>query len=156
MTMHLNLCYCSDNNWFPLDLLGGMRHTITATKVLTSMKRRMKTIIGLSLLSSIMLLTSCATDVANRYYGTVRYPPKNLQEVEILWQKPTRDFFVIADFQSRGEGPEAIREKAAQIGADAVIISILGGYYSRSEEWASYDSQGNTYSRITGTAIKYK
>ena len=43
---------------------------------------------------------------------------------------------MIADFQSRGESPEAVRKKAADIGADAVIISILGGYYSRSEEWA--------------------
>lgn len=116
----------------------------------------MKTIIGISLLSLIIILTSCATDVANRYYGTIKYPPKNPQEVEILWQQPPKDFFVIADFQSRGESPEGLREKAAQIGADAVIVSILGGYYSRSEEWAGNDRQRNTYSRITGTAIKYK
>lgn len=110
----------------------------------------------LSVLLIIVLLTSCATDVANRYYGTVKYQPKDPQEVEILWQKPNKDFLVIADFQSRGESPEAIREKAAQIGADAVIVTILGGFYSNNEEWAGKDRYKSTYSRITGTAIKYK
>ena len=103
-----------------------------------------------------MLLTACASDVANRYYGHERYKPKNPQDVEILWKKPNRDFVVIADFQSRGESPEAIRKKAAQIGADAVIISILGGLYSYDEEWADNDRYSDTYNRITGTAIKYK
>jgi hypothetical protein len=104
----------------------------------------------------LMFLTACATDVANRYYGNVRYTPKNPKEVQILWEKPSREFIVIADFQSRGESPEAIRDKAAKIGADAVIISILGGYYSLSEEWAGSDQYKGTYTRITGTAIKYK
>jgi hypothetical protein len=102
------------------------------------------------------MLVACATDVANRYYGTVKYPPKDPSEVELLWRRPPRDFVVIADFQSRGESPEAIRRKAADIGADAVIIAILGGYYSKSEEWAGSDRYADTYSRITGTAIKYK
>lgn len=116
----------------------------------------MKVIIGISLLSFIIILTSCATDVANRYYGTVKYPPKNPQEVEILYKKPTKDFYVIADFQSRGESPEKIRKKAAQIGADAVIVTILGGYYSYDEQWAGDDRYRDTYTRIIGTAIKYK
>jgi hypothetical protein len=99
---------------------------------------------------------ACATDVANRYYGSTRYPARAAEDVEILWRAPTRAYIVIADFQSRGETPEAIREKAARIGADAVIISILGGHYSRSEEWAATDRYSETYSRITGTALKYK
>jgi hypothetical protein len=109
-------------------------------------------------IASVVLLsifmTACATDVANRYYGTVKYPPKNPAEVQLLRQAPTKDYVVIADFQSRGESPEAIRRKAADIGADAVIVSILGGRYWRSEEWAG--SEATTYSRITGTAIRYK
>lgn len=104
----------------------------------------------------LLSLTSCATDIANRYYGDTTYPPKNPNDVEILRTKPTRDFIVIADFQSRGETPEDMRDKAAQIGADAVIVSILGGLYSRDEEWADKDRHKDTYSRIVGTAIKYK
>ncbi|MCX5727113.1 MAG: hypothetical protein NT030_08145 [Candidatus Saganbacteria bacterium] len=108
------------------------------------------------LLLGMILLSSCVTDEANRYYGTQNYPPKNPSEVEILWQRPQREFDVIADFQSRGDKPISIRDKAAKIGADAVIISILGGYYSKSEKWAGRDRTGNTYRRITGTAIIYK
>lgn len=120
------------------------------------MKISVQPTIRISLLLFLMFMTACATDVANRYYGTVRYEPKDPKEVEILWKKPNRDFVVIADFQSRGESPEAIRKKAAQIGADAVIVSILGGYYSYGEEWAGNDRYKATYSRIIGTAIKYK
>jgi hypothetical protein len=98
----------------------------------------------------------CATDVANRYYGTERFAPKPVSEVEILRSKPSRDFIVIADFQSRGETPEALQLKAAQIGADAVIVTILGGMYNRGDQWASDDTMANSYSRIVGTAIKYK
>jgi len=104
----------------------------------------------------LLFLTSCATDVANRYYGNTTYPTKNPRDVEILRTAPTRDFIVIADFQSRGEGAEDMRDKAAQIGADAVIVRILGGLYSKDEEWADKDRYRDSYSRITGTAIKYK
>jgi adenine/guanine phosphoribosyltransferase-like PRPP-binding protein len=100
------------------------------------------------------LLGGCASDVANRYYGLAKYPPKDPSEVELLWKRPERDFVVIADFQSRGETAEAIREKAARIGADAVIIAVLGGLYSG--QWAGENKYADTYSRITGTAIKYK
>jgi len=120
------------------------------------MVRSVKPTIHISLLLFLIFMTACATDVANRYYGTVRYEPKNPEDVEILWEKPNKGFIVIADFQSRGESPNAIRKKAAKIGADAVIVSILGGFYSYGDEWASSDRHKGTYSRITGTAIKYK
>jgi len=110
----------------------------------------------LNLLFLAGLLAGCATDVANRYYGSEKYSARDPKEVELLWQRPSREFTVIADFQSRGESPQAVRKKAAKIGADAVIISILGGLYDTSEQWAGNDRQSNTYSRITGTAIKYR
>ena len=104
----------------------------------------------------LFLISSCARDVANRYYGNKTYPPKNPQEVELLRDAPTRQYEVIADFQSRGESPKDMREKAAKIGADAVIVKVVGGYYSTGEEWAGSDTYSNTYTRIIGTAIKYK
>ena len=133
----------------------GELRTLT-NKGLRFMNARTQTVINASLFTCMILLVSCAGDVANRYYGNDKYPPKDPNDVEILWQRPTRDFFVIADFQSRREKPQAIREKAAQIGADAVTISILGGYYSHMEVWASSDREKKTYTRITGTAIRYK
>lgn len=116
-----------------------------------------KTILCLVVLTMMLyLITSCAYDVANRYYGKKTYPAKQLNAVEILWQSPTRPYDVIADFQSRRETPEDMRRKAAEIGADAVIVSTLGGYRGKGEEWAGSDSYADTYTRITGTAIKYR
>ena len=103
-----------------------------------------------------LFLIGCASDVANRYYAGKQYPPKNKADVLVLKSKPTRAFIVIADFQSRGETPSDLQEKAAKIGADAVIISQVGGFYSRSEEWASNDRyQGQFHDHILGTAIKF-
>ena len=107
------------------------------------------------LLLAALTLSACASYVANRYYGAETFAPKAQSEVQILWAKPDRPFKVIADFQSRGESAEDLQLKAAQIGADAVLVKILGGQYERSEQWAGHDTQSNTYSRIVGTAIKF-
>lgn len=104
----------------------------------------------------MLLLTACTSDVANRYYSAVEYPEKKVEEVAILHNRPARDFAIIADFQSRGETESDMQQKAAKIGADAVIVSILGGSYDLSEQWAGRDRYAHTYNRITGTAIKYK
>lgn len=108
------------------------------------------------MLFCLLLISGCATDVANRYYATTKYAPKNEKDVAILTSKPAKDFVVIADFQSRGDTPESLRSKAAEIGADAVIVTSVGGLYSHSEEWAHQDSFKNTHSHIIGTAIKFK
>lgn len=105
---------------------------------------------------TVFLFSSCAQDVANRYYSQKRYPAKPQNEVLLLAKAPSRAYEVIADFQSRNEGPPAMQKKAAEIGADAVIVTTLGGLYQLSDEWASRDSQSKTYSRIIGTAIIYK
>jgi len=102
-----------------------------------------------------LMLFGCAQDVANRYYLSQRYPEKFSHEVEILYSKPSRPFIVMADFQSRGENAEDMRDKAAKIGADAVIVSNLGGFYAQGEEWAHHDRYKGTYSRIIATAIKF-
>lgn len=109
--------------------------------------------------SSILLIalcTSCATDVANRYYGSAHYAAQPSAEVELLNSAPSRAYIVIADFQSRNESPESVRRKAAEIGADAIIVTTLGGRYEKSEEWATQNQDAGMYTRIVGTAIKYK
>jgi hypothetical protein len=109
----------------------------------------------LGVLVIALLFCSCAQDVANRYYLSQRYPPKYPKNVELLFHAPNRPFTVIADFQSRGESPDGMRKRAAQIGADAVIVTLLGGFYRRNEEWAGTDAMSNTYSHLVGSAIKY-
>jgi adenine/guanine phosphoribosyltransferase-like PRPP-binding protein len=108
----------------------------------------------------ITTVTGCAHDVANRYYTSQSYEPKEVAAVEVLWRKPAKPFVVIADFQSRGETADALREKAAKLGADAVIVAVVGGLYALGEQWAGKDSMATTTSsgtgHIVGTAIRYK
>ena len=103
-----------------------------------------------------VVLAGCASDQAARYYATERYPTKQKAEVELLWDAPTRSYTVIADFQARGATPEYMRREAAKIGADAVIVGTFGGYRDKGDQWAGQDRQASSYSRIVGTAIKYK
>jgi len=102
-----------------------------------------------------LALCSCAEDVANRYYAAQTYAAKPAKDVELLFRAPARPFTVIADLQSRNESPQGMRKRAAKIGADAVIVTGLGGYSDLGQEWAGHDSQSNTYTRLVGSAIKY-
>lgn len=117
-----------------------------------------KNLTGLILWCCVSLTCSCANDVANRYYLTEHYPPKKVNEVQVLQKNPDEPYIVMADFQARGISPDTIRKEAAQIGADAVIITTLGGYYANDNGWVGQGSgrNDNTYSRIVGTAIKFK
>jgi hypothetical protein len=100
--------------------------------------------------------SGCVSDQANRYYGTERYPARPAEQVEVLSDAPTKPYEVIADFQARGASVNYMRKRAGEIGADAVIVGTYGGYRAKGDEWASSDSQAKSYSRITGTALKYK
>ena len=116
----------------------------------------MKTTNSRLLLSLLTLaLIGCAQDVANRYYSPQRYEPKPAKDVALLFSAPSRPFTVIADLQSRNESPEGMKKRAAKIGADAIIVSPVGGLYRLNEEWAGTDSMSHSYSRLIGSAIKY-
>lgn len=107
-----------------------------------------------TIIALLIFATGCAQDVASRYYANERYAPKPSSEVQILWKSPDRKYVVIADFQSRGESPDDMRDKAAKLGADAVIVQLLGGL-ATFDEYPSLDKQHTSYSRIAGTAIRY-
>lgn len=108
------------------------------------------------LLVSLVWLSGCgSTDVANRYYAEKRYSSVPLDQVQILTRAPDKPYEVIAEFQSRREQPSDVQRKAAEIGADAVIITLFGGEHSLTAEWAEDDRNMNkTFSRIVGIAIK--
>ncbi len=120
------------------------------------MKRPTRIFLALFCIAATVLLTGCATDVANRYYASTTYRPKDPAKVQILRREPSRPYEVIADFQSRWDTPEAVRAKAAKIGADAVIITQPGGYYRTDQEWAGRDPYAGSSPRICGTAIVFK
>ena len=98
----------------------------------------------------------CMSDEANRCYLKEKLPAKEISEVEVLRDAPSRPYVVIADFQARNASIKHMRKRAAGIGADAVIVVPAGGWYSRDEIWADQDKQSNSYSRLIGTAIRYK
>ena len=98
----------------------------------------------------------CISDEANRYYLKEKLPPKKTSEVEVLREEPQQPYIVVADFQARNASIKHMQRRAAEIGADAVIVVPLGGWYSEDEIWADKDRHSSSYSRLAGTAIKYK
>ncbi len=102
-----------------------------------------------------MFASGCASDQATRIYAPNKYAPRIASEVEILSQPPSSTYEVLADFQSRGESRSDMQRRAAEVGADAVIVVFVGGQRARSDEKAGEDTYAGTYSRVVGTAIKY-
>jgi len=118
------------------------------------------------LLLTALILAGCANTSAVMLESGVKYPPT--QNVQILTQPPTRAFKQIAMLEARGpvntpmtDLLESMKEKAAAIGADAVIPTQdastrqqqalmynpwLGGYQTIG---------GGTLPVIRGIAIKY-
>ncbi len=112
-----------------------------------------------TMISIIVLLIfeiGCISDEANRYYLKETLPAKKINDVEVLRTEPQQPYVVIADFQARNASIKHMRKRAAEVGADAVIVVPLGGWYSKDEIWADKDRHSNSYSRLTATAIKYK
>jgi hypothetical protein len=103
----------------------------------------------------LLCVIGCASDEANRYYLKYKLPPKKTSEVEVLRAEPQKPYTVIADFQALNVSFQFMRKRAAEVGADAVIIVPVGGNYSWNEVWAGNDQYANTYTRLIGTAIKY-
>ena len=108
------------------------------------------------LLALVMVVSGCVTGEANRYYLKEKFIPKSINEVEVLREAPLRPYIVIADFQVRNATFKHMRKRAAEIGADAVIVVPTGGWYSQDEIWAERDTHSNSYTGLVGTAIKYK
>jgi uncharacterized protein YbjQ (UPF0145 family) len=115
----------------------------------------MKANLWVALITATIAMVGCVSDQAYRAYvseGT--YPAKNAESVAILYQRPVEQFEVIADLQARGNAIEAFRKEAGKLGADAIIISHFGGTIADAT-YAGGD-KGQTFTRIVGTAIKYK
>ena len=118
--------------------------------------RYLKKLQIISIFVFLLCEIGCISDEANRYYLKERLPAKNIKEVEVLYEEPQQSYVVVADFQACNASIKHMRKRAAEIGADAVIVVPAGGWYSRNEIWADKDKQSNSYSRLIGTAIQYK
>lgn len=109
-----------------------------------------------SIIVLLIFEIGCISDEANRYYLKETLPAKKINDVEVLRTEPQQPYVVIADFQARNASIKHMQKRAAEIGADAVIVVPIGGWYSIDEIWADKDRHSNSYSRLTATAIKYK
>lgn len=110
------------------------------------------------ILICLLACASCAHDIADRYYVSA-LPPRDPSSVEVLYVRPSRKFVVVADFQARQADEDFMRDKAAEAGADAVIVSRVGGLRAPGESRADQDSMSGYrggVGHIVGTAIKYK
>ena len=103
----------------------------------------------LSAISLAVILAGC-TSVHVTKTAKGLFNPTNPDEVEILQTRPDRDFIELASISAAKISPEktakmhnALREKSAPFGADAVII-LNSGMNDDGELW------------VTGVAIKYK
>ncbi len=108
------------------------------------------------ILGLLLCEIGCVSNEAGRYYLKERLPTKKTREVEVLREAPEKPYTVIADFQARDATVAHMRKRAAEIGADAVIVVPVGGWYSEDEVWAENDRYSNTYTRLIATAIKYE
>lgn len=104
----------------------------------------------------MFIFTGCATDQAHRYYLTEKLPSKSLEQVEILWAPPSRPYILVADYQSRGESAADMQKRAAADGADAVVVTLIGGSFVYITQDRPNPNPVSTFSRITGSAIIYK
>ena len=94
-------------------------------------------------------------DEGNRYYLKEKLPPKTVGQVEVFHnEEPKRKYTIIADLQGKRHTVDSLRERAAEIGADAVIITKTGGYIGSGDtKWAGKDTGKTNFS---GTAIIYE
>lgn len=143
-----------------------LRSKFAAERGVMSNEDQSMTIIKKIVLASLLALSGCATTSAVMLESGVTYP--STQNVQIITEPPNRPFKQIAMLEARGpmNTPltallESMRQKAAAIGADAVIPTQdasthqqqglmynpwLGGYQTIG---------GGTIPIIRGVAIKF-
>lgn len=110
----------------------------------------------------VLLAGSCVSDEAHRHYRQ-GLSAKRVEDVDVLFEKPDRPFQIIADFQARNATIDYMRREAAEVGADAVIVSRIGGTYDRGSTIRTTDQPSGfrvestgAVGHLVGTAIKYE
>ena len=117
---------------------------------------------------ALLLVTGCNTVSMNshQYLGVPSYPPANPADIQILRKEPTRPHLQLGEVRAEPSSDSvsaekietALRNAAAKMGADAVVIvldrtevtgaMVTGPWYGRSV-------QQITGRVIIGVAIKY-
>lgn len=118
----------------------------------------------------VIVVAGCATTTMVMVDETLKFPPTS--NVEILQSPPDRPYKVIAILETRGTGDhtlpdliESMREKAKEIGADAILFQDVsektsGGFFMMFNPalggYQAFGSGGSKRPIIRGMAIKYQ
>jgi len=111
------------------------------------------------------VLVSCSPVRVRMFPGVGHFPPTSPQSVDLLRREPPRPHIAFAEIHykpspriSRHEVDWVLRERAARIGADALIIEVDNIY--RESVWLSPYRRGLRSPRfervIVGVAIRYR
>ena len=83
------------------------------------------------LIFALVLLSACATFVAEKTDDTKKYAPTTPESVQVLTQEPKEPYIVIGEILAEGETlsrsdsiEQNLKSKAAQMGAEAIILKI--------------------------------
>jgi hypothetical protein len=119
--------------------------------------------IVLILLAAVLI--SCSPVRVHMFPGAHRFPPTSPQAVDLLRREPPRPHIAFAEVvykpgrgDSRHEVDWILRERAARIGADALVIETDNVY--RESVWSGRNNRSRRYPVrdyvIVGIAIRYR
>jgi hypothetical protein len=111
------------------------------------------------------VVVSCSPVRVRMFPGAAHFPPTSPQSVDLLRSEPPRPHIAFAEIVykpsprvSRHEVDWVLRERAARIGADALIIEVDNIY--RESVWISPYRRVRQFPRfervIVGIAIRYR
>lgn len=121
------------------------------------------------LLALLPAVTGCNTVSvnANQYVGAPQFPPSNPADIQILREQPSRPSIQLGEVRAEPSNDgvsvqkieEALRNAAAKLGADAVVITadrteVVGAFVSG--PWFGRQLQPIQGRVVVGIAIKYK
>ncbi|HVP90553.1 MAG TPA: hypothetical protein VMS75_04975 [Terriglobales bacterium] len=118
----------------------------------------------LALVALVAGLVSCYHPYGYRFYpGTPRFAPTNPANVELLRRDPRREHIRIGEVwvkpdpgMSRGYVEGMLREQAAAMGADAVVI-VVDRVYREGVVYNYWGGAAAYYERhVVGVAIRFK
>ncbi|MFA5271719.1 MAG: hypothetical protein WC412_05195 [Candidatus Omnitrophota bacterium] len=116
----------------------------------------------------VMLLSGCASFMAENVDNKIVYPPNNPESVKIFNEEPNKPYIVIGEITAEGETlsrsdtmEQRLKDKAALMGADAVIFKVQerkpGMRANNMVEGNSYVYNYNEIfaKKMTGKAIRF-
>ena len=132
------------------------------------MKTILRLLTSFAAVAALFLVAGCNTVSinSNQYLGVQTYPPSNPAQIQILRKEPTRPHVQLGEVRAEPSSDSvsaqkietSMREAAAKMGADAIVIvfdrtEVTGAMVNG--PWFGRTVQTITGRVIVGVAIKY-